>query len=259
MLGFPDIFSLKDRTAVVTGAAGGLGAKIAQGMAEAGAAVVIGDIDTDGLTQTATAILAAGSETHACECDVRDPSQARGLIEQALSMFGQIDILVNNAGIADPEPALLHETAGEQWHEVININLHGVFNCSQPALEHMVDRRYGKVINIASMWGLAGTSSVFPLPAYAASKGAVVNLTREMALQYAPLGINVNAICPGFYRTNLGPYDDPDFVEAVTAFTPAARIAEAHEIKGSAIYLASPASDFVNGLMLVADGGCMAK
>ena len=259
MLGLPDIFSLKDRTAVVTGAAGGLGAMIAEGMAEAGATVAIGDIDTDGLQQTAEAIQAAGSSAHACECDVADPGQARELIKQALSKFGQIDILVNNAGIGDPEPALLHETDSELWHKVIDLNLHGVFNCSQPALQHMVERRSGKVINIASMWGLAGPSSVFPLPAYAASKGAVVNLTREMALQYAPLGINVNAICPGFYRTNLGPFDDPEFVEAITAFTPAARIAEAHEIKGSAIYLASPASNFVNGLMLVADGGCMAK
>ncbi|KDQ51782.1 hypothetical protein JAAARDRAFT_40807 [Jaapia argillacea MUCL 33604] len=125
----------------------------------------------------------------------------------------------------------------------------------------MLKQGYGKIINIASMWGLSGSSSVFPIPAYTAAKGAVVNLTREMGLQYAKENIQVNAICPGFYRTNLagGAYDNKEFVDSITAFTPMGRIAEAHEIRGPAIYLASSASDFMTGQIVVVDGGCQAK
>jgi len=124
-----------------------------------------------------------------------------------------------------------------------------------------VRQKSGKLVNVASMWGMAGASSVFPIPAYNATKGAVVNLTRELALQYATHNIQVNAICPGFFRTRLanGAYDDPDFVAAITAFTPMARVAEAEEMKGTALYLASAASSYTTGLMLVTDGGCMAK
>jgi gluconate 5-dehydrogenase len=125
----------------------------------------------------------------------------------------------------------------------------------------MFPNKRGKIINTASMWGLAGPSSVFPIPAYAATKGAVVNLTRELALQYAPHNIQINAICPGFFRTRIsdGAFDDNGFVETVSAFTPMGRVAEAAEIKGTALYLASDASSFTTGLMLVTDGGCMAK
>jgi NAD(P)-dependent dehydrogenase (short-subunit alcohol dehydrogenase family) len=109
------------------------------------------------------------------------------------------------------------------------------------------------------MWGLASSSSVFPAPAHNAAKGAVVNLTRELGLEYAKHGIQVNALCPGFYRTKLGDYDDPGFISAVTAFIPMGRIAEAAEIKGPALFLASAASDYMTGQTLVTDGGCMAK
>ena len=123
----------------------------------------------------------------------------------------------------------------------------------------MVTQQSGKIVNIASMWGLAGSSSVFPAPAYNAAKGAVVNLTRELGLEYAKHGIQVNALCPGFYQTKLGDYDDPGFISAVTAFIPMGRIAEAAEIKGPALFLASAASDYMTGQTLVTDGGCMAK
>jgi len=109
------------------------------------------------------------------------------------------------------------------------------------------------------MWGLAGSSSLFPAPAYNAAKGAVVNLTRELGLQYATQGIQVNALCPGFYRTRLGAFDDPDTLARVEAFIPMGRVAEAADIKGPALFLASPASDYMTGQTLVTDGGCMAK
>ena len=125
----------------------------------------------------------------------------------------------------------------------------------------MVEQGAGKVINISSMWGLSGASSAFPIPAYNAAKGAVSNLTREMGLEYAPMGINVNAICPGFFTTRLagGAYDNPDFVKAITEFTPANRVADADELKGAAIFLASKASNYIFGHNLIIDGGCSAK
>lgn len=256
---YPAIFDLTGRTAIVTGAGGGLGSACAEAMAEAGADVVLVDIDPVGLGKTAAAIEALGRRALPVECDIADETAVDAMVARAITTFGSIEILVNNAGIGDPEPLPIHQYPTDKWNKVVSINLNGQFFCARAVLKHMVPAKRGKIINIASMWGLAGPSSIFPLPAYAATKGAIVNLTREMALQYAPLGITVNAICPGFYRTKLGPFDDPEFVKVVTDFTPMGRIAEPHEIKGTAIYLASAASDFVTGLMLVTDGGCLAK
>jgi NAD(P)-dependent dehydrogenase (short-subunit alcohol dehydrogenase family) len=253
------LFSLEGQLAIVTGAASGLGRALAEGMAEAGADLVLADIDAGGLRETAELVAECGRRAQVVITDVTLERSVQALFVTAESNSAQVDILINNAGVADADPRLLHECSSDAWNRVLNVNLNGTFYCAREALKRMFPRKRGKIINIASMWGLAGTSSVFPLPAYAASKGAVVNLTREMALQYAPHGINVNAICPGFYRTRLGPFDDPAFLKAVTDFTPAGRIAEATEIKGAAIYLASSASNFVHGLMLTADGGCMAK
>lgn len=256
---YPPVFDLSGRTALVTGAGGGLGSACARAMAEAGADVVLADIDPVGLATTAAAIEALGRRVLSVVCDIAQEAAVDAMVARAIATFGSIEILINNAGIGDPEPLPIHQYPTDQWHRVVSINLDGQFFCARAVLQHMVPAKRGKIINVASMWGLAGPSSVFPLTAYAATKGAIVNLTREMALQYAPLGITVNAICPGFYRTNLGPFDDPDFLKAVTDFTPMGRIAEPDEIKGTAIYLASAASDFVTGLMLVADGGCLAK
>ena len=138
-------------------------------------------------------------------------------------------------------------------------NLDGVFFVARETLKVMVPRRSGKQIITASMWGLTGSSSLFPAPAYVAAKGAVVNLTRELGLEYARHGIQVNAICPGFFRTRLGDFHDEQVLAAMSDFTPMGRIAEAEEIKGPALFLASAASDFMTGQTLVVDGGCMAK
>ena len=172
-----------------------------------------------------------------------------------------MDITFANAGVADRTPQPLHDYPTDEWNRVVAVNLQGVFYTDREALRIMSRQQSGKLINVASMWGLAGASSVFPIPAYNATKGAVVNLTRELALQYAKSNVQINALCPGFFRTRLadGAYDDPDFVEAIRGFTPMGRVADAEEMKGSALYLASDASSFTTGLMLVTDGGCMAK
>ena len=258
-MGYPSPFDLSDRIAVVTGAGGGLGVAFAEAMAEAGADVALLDINQAGLQETARKIEELGRKSLTLRCDIADEAAVAAAFDLVLTTFGRIDILINNAGMGDPEPLPVHQYPTAAWNRMLSVNLTGQFYCARAVLKHMVVAGRGKIINVASMWGLAGPSSVFPLTGYAATKGAMVNLTREMALQYAALGINVNAICPGFFRTNLGPFDDPAFMKAITDFTPMGRVAAASEIKGTAIYLASSASDFVTGSMVVVDGGCLAK
>jgi NAD(P)-dependent dehydrogenase (short-subunit alcohol dehydrogenase family) len=255
------MFDLTGRVAVITGAGSGLGYEYAQAMAEAGADVVCADIDDAGNARTAEHVRAQGRQALAVRCDVTREADVATLFAQAEGKFGRVDIAFANAGIGDPVPGPLHEYDTANWDKVIAINLTGVFFTAREALKIMMRQKRGKLIATASMWGLAGASSIFPLPAYNASKGAVVNLVRELALQYAPHNIQVNAICPGFFRTRIsdGAFDDNSFVEAISAFTPMGRVAEAAEIKGTALYLASDASSFTTGLMLVTDGGCMAK
>lgn len=251
-----DIFGVEGKVAFVTGAGSGLGREMAIAMSENGALVVCFDVNTDGLAQTAALL---GEDILCIEGDVANEDAVDAAVAACIARFGRLDILFANAGIGDPEPGLLHDYSTENWNKVVGVNLNGVFNSNRAALRQMVSQGSGKIINTASMWGLAGASSVFPLPAYNATKGAVVNLTRELGLQYATQNIQINAICPGFFRTELGPFDDPEFMAAVVGFTPMGRIAKASEIKGAALYLASKASDFVTGTTLVIDGGCMAK
>lgn len=255
----PDIFDIAGKVAFITGAGSGLGRAIAEAYAIRGGKIACFDIDAAGLAETAAIVKGHGASVLVFEGDVGDEARVDSAVSATVRDFGRLDILVNNAGIGDPEPGLLHTYSTANWNKVLSVNLQGTFYCARAALREMVKQGGGKVINVASMWGLSGSSSVFPLPAYNATKGAVVNLTRELALQYAEKNIQVNAICPGFFRTKLGPFDDAEFVAAVTAFTPMKRIAEPQEIAGTALYLASSASNFVTGTMLVIDGGCQAK
>jgi NAD(P)-dependent dehydrogenase (short-subunit alcohol dehydrogenase family) len=256
-----NMFDLSGKVAVITGAGNGLGYQFAEAMAEAGADVVCADIDMARNEVTAARVEALGRKALSIKCDVTREADVASLFQSAEQALGHVDIAFANAGIADLAPQPLHDYPTDNWNAVIAVNLHGVFYTDREALKIMVRQQSGKLINVASMWGLAGASSVAPIPAYNAAKGAVVNLTRELALEYATQNIQVNAICPGFFRTRLaaGAYDDPEFVASITAFTPMGRVADASEIKGTSLYLASSASSFTTGLMLVTDGGCMAK
>jgi NAD(P)-dependent dehydrogenase (short-subunit alcohol dehydrogenase family) len=252
-------FALDGKVALVTGAAGGLGAEFAEAMAEAGADVICADVDEAALASTVERVERAGRQALAVRCDVTQEDQVAETVAKGTERFGRLDILFNNAGVADAEPKLLHEYPTDEWRRVLAIDLEGVFFCAREALKVMVGQGSGKIVNIASMWGLVGSSSLFPAPAYNAAKGAVVNLTRELGLEYATYGIQVNALCPGFYRTRLGPYEDPEFVATLEAFIPMGRISEAADIKAPALFLAAPASDYMTGQTLVVDGGCLAK
>ena len=250
-----EIFSVAGKSALITGAASGLGREMAQALAENGARVALLDHDGDAVTQAANEI---GGRALAFTADVREKAAVETAINAAHAAFGALDIVIANAGITDRQPSLLHEMADDTWNQVIDTNLQGVFYTARAALRHMVTQKGGKLIIVSSMWGLAGPAGLFPRPGVAASKGATVNLARELALQYAPYNIQVNALCPGFFRTATRPRS-PEAAKVMADYTPLKRIAEASEIKGSVLYLASSASDFVTGTALVIDGGVLAR
>jgi NAD(P)-dependent dehydrogenase (short-subunit alcohol dehydrogenase family) len=256
-----DLFRLDGKTAVVTGAGGGFGFEFAAVLAQAGADVVCLDRDGAAAERTAESVRGGGRRALALACDVSSEREVERAFARIADEFDSLDILMNNAGVADRQPLRVHECATEDWMRVIDVDLHGVFFCARAALRAMLPRGSGKIVNVASMWGLAGASSIMPVPAYNAAKGAVVNLTRELGLEYARDGIQVNALCPGFYRTRIsdGAFDDPGFLAATTGFAPIGRVAEPEEIRGPALFLASSASDYMIGQTLVVDGGCLAK
>jgi len=255
-----DLFSLKGKVAVVTGAGSGLGVAFSVAMAEAGADVVCADIRKEGAAETISKIEGLGQKGLSVGCDVTREEDVENMVKKGVERFGKIDILINSAGISDaPHPA--HELPVEEWDKVVAVNLRGIFLVAKEVLKVMVKQKEGKVVNVGSVWGQVGSSTIIALPAYTATKGAIINFTRELALEYAPLGIHVNCLAPGFFRSELGggAYHNPEFVKMATKTIPMGSIGEAEDLKGSILYLASKASDFVTGHVLVIDGGYLAK
>lgn len=259
---YPEMFDLTGKVAVVTGASSGLGIAFVEAMAEAGADTVCAARNMQALEETAEKARGLGRKAISVFCDVTKEESVIELIQKTMEAFGRLDILFNNAGVGDntndiPKP--LHEFTTEAWNRTMAVDLQGTFFCAREALKVMVKQRSGKIINVASVWGLSGSSAIIPAPGYCSAKGAVVNLTRELGLEYAPYGINVNALCPGFYVTRIGGYDDPEFMKAIRGWIPMGREAQPEELKAAAIFLASSASDYMCGQMLVTDGGISAK
>lgn len=249
-------FSLQGKNALVTGSQVGLGAGIAIAFAQAGANVVVHGINDRGIEDVCTAVRAAGTKPVVAIGDVSDAKVCEELVATTVRELGSIDILVNNAGIIRRAPAA--EFSAKDWSDVIEINLNAVFRFCQLAGRHMLAQGSGKIINIASLLSFQG--GVF-VPSYAAAKGAVGQLTKALANEWAPKNVNVNAIAPGYMATDntAALRADPVRSEAILSRIPAGRWGTPQDLGGTAVFLASPASDYVNGHVLVVDGGWMGR
>lgn len=251
-------FSLSGKVAVVTGAASGIGLEAALLFAEAGAALVLLDRDGDGLAAAAKTLTDQGTRAEAFALDVTDEAAVADAFDAAAARFGGLDILVNNAGIAIRRPAT--ELSLEDWNTVMGVNLTGMFLVARHAARHMVARgQGGAIVNTASIMGLSG--GLYPNVAYQTSKGGVVNMTRALALEWAPSRIRVNAVAPTFVRTKLTErlLADPAVRADIERATPLGRVAEAGEVANAILFLASPAAAMITGTILPVDGGYLAR
>jgi 2-deoxy-D-gluconate 3-dehydrogenase len=246
------LFDLTGSTALVTGARRGIGRAIAAGLARAGADVVLHARDGDGLDEVEREVRACGRRVSRWLVDLSRPER----IPPAAGELPPVDILVNNAGIIRRAPALQHSFA--DWREVLTVNLDAVYELSRAVGAGMAARRRGKVINIASLLSFQGGLNV---PGYAASKHAVAGLTQALANEWAALGVQVNAIAPGYIATdNTGPLrSDPARESEIRRRIPAERWGRPEDLVGAAVFLASRASDYVSGHVLVVDGGWMSR
>lgn len=248
----PIAFDLSGRSALVTGSSQGIGLAIATGLAAAGARVILNGRSAERLHAAVTQLSATGAEVLTSVFDVTDFQGVVAAVDRLEASGAAIDILVNNAGIQRRGP--LEDFAAETWREIMTNNLDSVFYVSQAVARHMIKRGRGKIINIASVQSELARPGIAP---YTATKGAVKNLTKGMCADWAKYGLQVNAIGPGYFATPLNKplYEDPEFDAWIRKRTPAGRWGKLEDLHGAAVFLASSASDFVNGQILYVDGG----
>jgi gluconate 5-dehydrogenase len=253
MASIPELFSLAGRVAIVTGGSRGLGEEMAEGLAEAGAALMICARREQWLNPTIERFTALGFRVEGLVADVSNPADVQAVVDQTMARYGRLDILVNNAGVtwsARPEEMPL-----EKWQKVIDVNLTGAFLFAQAAGREMLKRGYGRIINVSSIAGLQSAVHGPHYAAYAASKAGLMGLTRELAASWGRYNIRVNAIAPGFFHSRLADPVLPLVEPSIQASSPIPRIGAEGELKGVCVFLASDASNYITGQTIVVDGG----
>ncbi|QND63757.1 SDR family oxidoreductase [Mesorhizobium loti] len=250
------LFSLDGRLALITGSGQGIGFAMARGLAEHGASVVLNGRDAARIDSAVEKLRAAGFKAHASTFDVTDFQAVNADVARIEAEIGSIDILVNNAGVQFRAP--LEDFPEEQWERLFKTNVSGAFHAAKAVARHMIPRGKGKIINIGSVQSELARPNIAP---YTATKGAIRNLTRGMCADWAKYGLQINAIAPGYFRTEMNQalVDNPEFSAWLEKRTPAGRWGNVDELIGAAVFLASDASSFINGHTLYVDGGMTAS
>ncbi len=247
-------FSASGQTAIVTGASSGLGILYAETLAELGVNLVIAARRYDRLVQLADELTKKyGVKVVPVETDVTKEDQIQRMVKTAVDSFGSLEIIVNNAGVASVVPSV--DMPLEEWKKVVDTNLTGVFLCARTAAREMVKKKYGKIVNIASIYGATG--DVFPVAPYYATKAAVMNLTRALAVEWAPYGISVNALAPGFFPSEMTEsiFKDEAALKHIISRTPMGRLGKPEDLKPALVYLVCSSSNYVTGQTIFVDGG----
>ncbi len=247
------LFDLTGRVAIISGGSMGLGRQMAEGLAEMGANLVLCARKKERCEEAAESLRSLGVQTLALGCDVKDKAAIQQVVDATLAKFGRIDVLINNAGVSWGAP--VEDMTLDQWDKVLSTNLTGTFLFCQAAGKAMVAQRSGKIINIASVAGLGGASAELQAIGYHASKGGVIAFTKDLACKWAPHGIQVNAIAPGWFPTHMSEWIIEHRKDSLLEKIPLGRFGADHDLKGAAVFLASDASAYVTGHVLVVDGG----
>lgn len=248
------MFDLTGRVAVVTGASSGLGVQFAEALAQQGADVALLARRVEKLEQVAEKVRAKGRRAQVVSCDVTNTESVKAARDAVIKEFGKVDILVNNAGGSSAGPA--EEVSDDAWNYTMNLNINSIFVCCREFGGEMLKKGYGRIINIASMYGLVG-NSFRPATPYHASKGAVVNFTRALGAEWAKRGVTVNAIGPGFFASELTAkfVEAQSFLDAVNVYCPMGRVGKPGELNSALIYLAADETSYTTGTTLCVDGG----
>jgi gluconate 5-dehydrogenase len=251
-----EMFNLNGKVAIVTGGGRGIGLKMAEGLAEVGANIVLCSRKVENCQKAIQDLAKLGVKTLAMACDVRSSAEIQGVVDKTLKEFGQLDILVNNSGVTWGGPA--EDYSLEGWEKVMSTNMTGAFLFSQIAGRVMIRQKSGSIINIASVMGVIGIQDAADAIAYSTSKGALITFTKDLAAKWAKYNIRVNAIAPGWFPTDMTQWVLGHHGQEILGLIPMGRYGEPEELKGAVVYLASDASRYVTGIVLPVDGGQLA-